>query len=257
MAITVTAVRTPRRESRFDLFADIASALSRSGARLADGDVLVISSKYVAVSQGRAISESRLSASSVSRKKARDLGMREAMAEAVLRESEDIIGGAAGFAMARAGGVMAPNAGLDTSNAQAGQIILYPDEPRKAAEQVRRKALLEWGARIGVIIADSRLMPMRAGTCGVALASAGFEPVEDRRGRADLGGRPLAVTKVAAADSIATMANYEMGEGSESTPLAIVRGARVSMSHGAEPAEQVTEDECVYARSMRDSPRRG
>ena len=32
----------------------------------------------------------------------------------------------------------------------------------------------------GVIIADSRVQPLRKGTIGIAIATAGFEPIEDQ-----------------------------------------------------------------------------
>lgn len=252
MTITVVALRVERKVSRFDLFGDLISALSRSGHELCGGDVLVISSKYAAISEGRTIRESGVIVSGDARTLARRFKMRESLAEAVLRESESVMGGVAGFAMALTGGILAPNSGIDSSNSGRGEIILYPADPYATAEQVRRKAFLELGVRIGVVIADSRLMPMRAGTGGVAIAFAGFVPVHDQRGELDLGGRPLVVTKRAVADSIAAMANHAMGEGSESAPFAVVRGAgqRLTDSGGVGDEASVSPEECVYARSM-------
>ncbi len=253
MATTAMALRAPVQTGPFDLYAEIAGALGSSGTTLIDGDVLVVSSKYAAVSQGRMILEASVAASEPARALARRLGMRTGLAEAVIRESEDVMGGVAGFAMAVTGGILAPNAGIDSSNAGAGRIILYPDAAHELAEHVRRKAFLGLGVRVGVILSDSRLMPMRAGTCGVAVAFAGIEAVRDGRGRLDLRGRPLAVTKSAVADSIATMANHEMGEGSESTPIAIVRGSgvRLTSSRGEAGEAAVNAAECVYARGLR------
>jgi len=252
LATTVTAIRAPRREGPFDLFAEVSSALDAAGERLGDGDVVVISSKYAAVSQGRTVKEASVAASAPARALARRLGMREGLAEAVMRESDEVMGGVAGFAMAVTGGILAPNAGIDGSNAGEGRIVLYPDGAHELAEQVRRKAFLRLGARAGVVLSDSRLMPMRAGTCGVAVAFAGIEAVHDARGQADLDGRPLAVTMRAVADSIATMANHEMGEGPESTPIAIVRGsgARMTSSRGEASDAAVSSAECVYARGL-------
>jgi coenzyme F420-0:L-glutamate ligase/coenzyme F420-1:gamma-L-glutamate ligase len=81
------------------------------------------------------------------------------------------------------------------------------------------------------VIADSRLMPTRIGTTGVAIACAGFEPVEDQRGRRDLFGNVLRVTFKAVADGLATMGVAVMGESDESTPAAVVRGAKVVWSN--------------------------
>ncbi|RNJ76258.1 MAG: cytidine deaminase, partial [Thaumarchaeota archaeon S15] len=67
MATTVTAIRAPRREGPFDLFAEVSSALDAAGERLGDGDVVVISSKYAAVSQGRTVTEASVAASAPAR----------------------------------------------------------------------------------------------------------------------------------------------------------------------------------------------
>ena len=69
----------------------------------------------------------------------------------------------------------------------------------------------------------------------------------------DLDGKPLLVTSQATADNIATIANHMMGEGAESTPLAIVRnsgttitGKRVKSDTAAVPYEK-----CLYMRALR------
>jgi F420-0:gamma-glutamyl ligase len=73
-------------------------------------------------------------------------------------------------------------------------------------------------------------MPTRIGTTGVAIGCAGFEPVDDQRGKRDLFGNILRVTFKATADAIATMGVMVMGESNESTPAAVVRGANVLWS---------------------------
>jgi F420-0:gamma-glutamyl ligase len=73
-------------------------------------------------------------------------------------------------------------------------------------------------------------MPTRIGTTGVAIACAGFEPVEDLRGKHDLFGNVLRVTFKAVADALATMGVAVMGESDESTPAAVIRGANVIWS---------------------------
>ena len=149
------------------------------------------------------------------------------LAELTLREADYIYKGVPGFLLAVKNGVMAPNAGIDKSNVPQGFVVLYPSEPFKSAENLRRRFLVNLGIKVGVVIADSRLMPTRIGTIGVALASAGFEPVEDQRGKRDLFGNILKVTLKAVSDSIAATGVAVMGEGSESTPIAVIRGIRV------------------------------
>jgi F420-0:gamma-glutamyl ligase len=73
-------------------------------------------------------------------------------------------------------------------------------------------------------------MPTRIGTTGIAIACAGFEPVEDQRGKRDLFGNVMRVTFRAVADGLATMGVAAMGETDESTPAAIIREVKVSWS---------------------------
>ncbi len=96
---------------------------------------------------------------------------------------------------------------------------------------MRVKFIVNLGIKVGIIIADSRLMPTRIGTIGIAIANAGFEPVEDNRGKKDLFGNILKVTFIAVADSLASMAVAVMGESDESTPAAVIRGMKVTATN--------------------------
>jgi coenzyme F420-0:L-glutamate ligase len=138
--------------------------------------------------------------------------------------------GVPGFLLAIRDGMIAPNAGIDKSNAPTGHVILYPRNAFETATRLRRSLSSKLGIRLGVVISDSRLMPTRIGTTGVAIACSGFIPVEDLRGKRDLFGHVLRVTQRAVADGLATMGVAVMGESNESTPAVIVRGATVKWS---------------------------
>jgi F420-0:gamma-glutamyl ligase len=92
-------------------------------------------------------------------------------------------------------------------------------------------------AKLGILITDSRVAPLRAGVCGIALGYAGFSGVRDYRGTSDIFGRPLKITQTNVADSLATAATLEMGEGKEQQPLAVIEGAPVEFR------ENVNKDE--------------
>ena len=119
------------------------------------------------------------------------------------------------------------NAGIDESNAK-GNIILLPKDPftnaRKLRLWLRRHYKLK---KLGVVITDSRVMPMRAGVVGVALGYAGFKGLRDYRGKKDIFGRRMKFTQTNIADSLATAAILTMGEGKEQQPLAIIEDAPV------------------------------
>ena len=110
-----------------------------------------------------------------------------------------------------------------------------------------------------MILADSRLMPARVGTSGVAVACAGMEPVRDMRATKDLNGNPLKVTFQAVADNLATIANQGMGEGSESRPFAVMRGSEAVMTDRRIMHDEMTvhPDQCVYVRGLANPARPG
>ncbi|MEM4214218.1 MAG: coenzyme F420-0:L-glutamate ligase, partial [Candidatus Methanomethylicaceae archaeon] len=87
---------------------------------------------------------------------------------------------------------------------------------------------------------------MRMGNSSVALGVSGFRPIEDLRGRKDLYGRAMRVKRLAVADNIASAAQLVMGETSEQTPVAVVRGAPVQYGEGFSIEEAIIPmDECL------------
>ncbi|HET8575183.1 MAG TPA: coenzyme F420-0:L-glutamate ligase [Candidatus Paceibacterota bacterium] len=80
---------------------------------------------------------------------------------------------------------------------------------------------------MGILITDSRSIPLREGTIGRALGFSGFEPLKSYVGKKDLFGRKTRVTKSNLADALAAAAVMEMGEGDEQTPLAVIKDALV------------------------------
>ena len=172
--------------------------------------------------------------------------------EIVFRESDNILGGVAGFVMSSADGILAPNAGIDKSNSKGTEIILYPVEPYKFAEEVKRKIFLEFNLHVGIIVVDSRLMPTRIGTTGVTIACAGLEPTRDLRGEKDLDGNPLKVTFQATADNLASIANHKMGEGNDLKPMAIIRNSECQLTDRKIISKEmiIPYEQCVYIRSF-------
>lgn len=124
-------------------------------------------------------------------------------------------------------GVLIVNAGIDESNAD-GKLILLPKDCFKSAAVLRAQLRKMYGVkRLGVVITDSRVAPLRAGVTGVALGYAGFKGVRDYRGTKDIFGKTMEVTQTNIADSLATAATLVMGEGNECQPLAVIDGAPV------------------------------
>ena len=255
MSLTVSPLIVERKENEFDLFNTIIDSIEKNGFSILEGDVLVISSKFVANAQGRVIELDSVKTSSQSNLISKKFRIKPQFAEVIIRESDKIFGGISGFVIASSDNILAPNAGIDKSNAKKGKVILYPYDPYLVAEQLRRKIFLKYLVHVGIIIVDSRLMPARVGTTGVAIACSGIEPVEDMRAQKDLDGNPLKVTFQAVVDNLATIANHKMGEASESKPIAIVRDSGAKLTDRRIKPNEVTvsHDQCVYVRGLKNS----
>lgn len=178
--------------------------------RVHEHSVVVITSKIAALAEGRT---------------ANNISSKEKI-RIIRSESEIAIKTKYAWLTVKDGAVL-PSAGVDESNAQ-GRLILLPKDSFVVAASVRRALKKKYRLKnLGVLITDSRVLPLRAGVVGIALGYAGFRGVKDYRGASDLFGRKLKMTRVDAADALATAAVFEMGEGSERQPLAIIEHADI------------------------------
>jgi len=254
--ITLSAIKTSRMSDSFD----IVNLLDRvAGNQLRDGDVIVISSKFVAISEGRIVKLDSVIPSEYAVELASKYGMPAELCELIIRESDEIMGGVVGFILAAKDGVLAPNAGIDRSNIVPGRAVLYPRNAMESASMIVDAMRFRHGLRIGVVVSDSRLMPTRRGTTGVALAVAGLEAVVDLRGKEDLFGNVLRVTSQAIADDLCSAAQLVMGEADEATPFVLIRGLDRGLFKERDypvAAFSVRPDQDVYLRSLSYDARR-
>lgn len=243
----------PVRDRPFDLNEAIFDSLNAASLRPQEGDVLAVSSKYAAIAAGRIVGLDDIRPSARAEQLAQRYNMDAAIAQLVLDEADQIFGGIElGFLLTAKGGVISPNAGLDRSNIPSGQVVLLPRDPFRSAETIRRALQSRLGCRLGVILTDSWLMPGRYGTTGIAIAAAGFQPIRDERGKADLFGNAMAVTQVGLADALAACAQIVMGERDEATPFALIRGANLDLTDAPLSAADVAIPwrHCIYIESL-------
>ena len=99
---------------------------------------------------------------------------------------------------------------------------------------------------LGVIIADSRVQPLRKGTIGIAIATAGFEPIEDLIGLPDLFNRPMEITMRAIADDLASAAQFLLSEADQQTPVVIIRNSKVEFTESPQLTPEMAPEECLY-----------
>jgi coenzyme F420-0:L-glutamate ligase len=248
----VIPVEAPVQHTAFDLHQTLIDAIQRSGEMLQDGDVLAVSSKYTAISEGRVITLDDVVVSAEAQQLAERYKMNPRIAQLVLQEADHVFGGIPGFLLTYNEGILSPNAGIDRSNVPNGYAVLFPEKPYQSAANIRRALRERIGVDVGVILTDSWLMPGRLGTSGVALATAGFRPIQDERGKADLFGNPMQVTQRGIADSICVCAQMVMGETAEATPVAIVRNTGVELTdiELGVPDVAIPWEMCIYVESL-------
>ena len=211
-----------------DLAAVIAAAMRSQGVRFEDDDILVVAQKIVSKAEGRIVRLDDIQASDAARKLAREGNKDDRLVELILRESQAIVRTAPGVVIVRHKlGLVCANAGIDQSNIDHDEspvALLLPEDPDHSARELRRGLEASSGRRLGVIICDSINRPWRLGTVSIAIGSSGIAVLDDRRGQADIFGRPLQATMSNIADSVATAAGLVMGETTEKIPCVVVRG---------------------------------
>ncbi|MGD1005114.1 MAG: coenzyme F420-0:L-glutamate ligase [Methanoregulaceae archaeon] len=234
-----------------DIAARIVKTAEKSECRgICSGDIIVLAESMVATAESRVIDLKTIKPSKQAKELAQKYDMDPRSAEVVLRESDSIIGGIPHFLLCMTNGTLLPNAGVDGSNAPPGCLIPLPLNPDASAVRIRNEIEQLCGVKVGVIIADSRTHAMRSGCSGVAIGCAGIESVIDDRGRADLFGRRMEVTKRAIADNISSAAEIVMGETDEGVPAAIVRGLDIPIKE-VSGVESIDANDCLFMGLLR------
>ena len=198
---------------------------------LADDSILIITSKIVALAEGRTVTTN----DQVTREKYIKL------------ESDFALETKYTWLTIKDGTVMAA-AGIDASNAN-GKLILLPTNSFVSAATVREKLLAQYNLKnLGIIITDSRTIPLRRGVTGMATGYAGFKGLKTYTDKTDIFDRPFEYTNVNVADSLAAAAVYEMGEGNEQQPLAIITDTTVEFCDQTDPEEiKISLEDDMYA----------
>jgi len=205
------------------------NCLKEEGLRLRRGDILAVVSKIVSACEERIVKLTDLQVTNRTSRLAARWKLDELLAAAVVREADEILGGVNGFLLTMKDGFLTPNAGIDLKNSPPGTATLWPLNSDRSAERLRRNLEHRYHTRIGVVIVDSRVTPLRLGTVGLAIGLSGFSPIRDHRGVLDLFGRPIRVTQTNVADDLAAAAHLLMGESSEHIGAVLIRGTPTRM----------------------------
>lgn len=192
---------------------------------LADGDIVVITSKVVSKAEGRILAAD-------DREDVIDLDtVRVVATRQTPRGTTRIVETPHGLVLAAAG--------VDASNIAEGLVVRLPEDPDASARSLRAALQSITGRRIGIVITDTLGRPWRLGVADAAIGAAGIEVLDDHTGRADAYGRTLEMTVVAVADEIAAAADLAKGKTAQ-RPIALVRGL----------SSRVTEEDGPGARAI-------
>ena len=143
--------------------------------------------------------------------------------------------------------LLIPTAGIDESNSENDEYILFPKDPFQSAKNLQLKLKDFFKTDIGVIITDSHTLPLRYGVTGISLAYWGFHGIKSLINQPDIFGRPLKFTKMDIADGLAAAAVLTMGESNEQTPIALIENADIVFSDSIDPKELlVSPQEDLY-----------
>jgi F420-0:gamma-glutamyl ligase len=190
---------------------DLTPTLKKTARRLRERDILLVTSKVVAIHEGRTIPIETADKDQL-----------------IIEESErylpraSVPGGHAILTVLHH--TLIASSGIDESNGN-GYYILWPMDPMSSAKRIWKLLKKESGLKnIGVILTDSHSVPMRYGVIGISIGYYGFHPVNDLIGRPDIFGREIHSSKQNIPDALAAGAVYLMGETNERTPLLIARG---------------------------------
>lgn len=245
-SIQMFGVKTPIIREGDNIIKVLEMALEEANLVPIDGDILVLAESAVGTAERRIVKLESVSPGERAKVLGEQYGIDPREMELVLRECDEIFGGVPGAALTITKGVLAPNAGIDASNAPEGYVILLPEDPRKSSENIRKELEQHYSCKLGVIIGDSRTQPLRLGCSGIALGVSGFLPVEDARGTNDIYGKPLRITYKAVADNLVSAAELLMGEAGEKVPCVLIRGAPVSMVSESPDMPTIPMEECMY-----------
>ncbi len=231
----VQAIRTRLFLESEDLVAFIAEHLPS----VENGSVVVVTSKIVALAEGRVVIPEN----------------EDAKDRLIQSESDKAVKTKYVWLTVKDGMVMA-SAGIDESNAD-GKMILLPKDSFDAAEMIRAALKKHYGITdLGVIVTDSHTQPLRAGVTGVALGYAGFKGIKDYRGTKDIFGRTFHFSQVNVADSLAAAAVLAMGEGDEKKPLAVITDAPVAFTDAVDRNEvRIPLEDDMYLPFFSDLPK--
>ena len=218
--------------------------------------MIAVASKVVSTCERRLVELGQVRVTKAARRVSRKWKLDQRLAALVVQEADEILGGVRGFVLTFKKGVLTANAGIDLKNCPPGSAMLWPEDADASAVRLRKSLERKSGARLGVIVVDSRVTPLRLGTVGLAIGVSGLAPVTDHRGTSDIYGRRVRVTRTNVADDLASSAHLLMGETGERIGVVVVRKAPVQLRHAGDSRTALLNvSRCLIASNLARPPK--
>jgi len=221
---------------------DLAGAIATAAPWLADGDVVVVTSKVVSKVEDRLVHV----LPGTDREAARLHAVEEEAVRVVARR------GPLAIVQTKQGWVLAA-AGIDASNVAQDLLVLLPEDGDASARALRARLGELLGVDVGVVVSDTFGRPWREGLTDVAVGAAGVPALIDHRGDVDRHGNRLEMTRIALVDELAAAADLVKGK-LAGVPVAVVRGLtadRPEPDTGTRPLVRLPDDD-LFPYGARD-----
>ena len=207
-----------------DLATTIADAAAAAGTALADGDIIVVTSKIVSKAEGRVIELADVEPSPFAIQWSIEWDKDPAVTEVVLREAKRIVRQVGPVLITETHhGFVCANSGVDQSSSGAhGRLVVLPVDPDASARRIRAD-LAQHGLDVAVIISDTFGRAWREGQTDIAIGIAGMQPIYSYIGQLDPHGHEFKVQAVCLADELAGAAELVKGNISR-MPVGVIRG---------------------------------
>jgi coenzyme F420-0:L-glutamate ligase/coenzyme F420-1:gamma-L-glutamate ligase len=193
-------------------------------ADLADGDVVVVTSKVVSKAEGAVVELDDVTPSPFAVAWAARWDKDARVVEVVLSESARVVRQIGPILITETHhGFICANSGVDQSSSGGpGRVVVLPRDPDASARRLR-DGLAAAGVDVAVLVSDTFGRPWREGQVDVAIGVAGLAPITSYVGQRDPHGHEFRVQELCVADELAGAAELVKGNVSR-VPVAVIRG---------------------------------
>jgi coenzyme F420-0:L-glutamate ligase/coenzyme F420-1:gamma-L-glutamate ligase len=283
--IKVAAPILPGEAANRSAGAFLAEAIAKNGVTIEDKDVLVVTSKVAALFEGRTVQLEEIKPSWKARVLGRafckdprkvELLMHEGKIRLVVPFSRIVKKTRVLEQLSRLSpnpgvmtrvleelnryefivlkhGAILDEAGIDFQNAPRGYVTLLPPDPCQTAWSIREELKAHFGKEVAVLISDTVSLIGRTASQNIAIGFSGLDPVTREYFKRDLFGKFHSGGAQSTIDSLTACAGLLMGQTTELTPVALIRGYGYSPEQedaGWHGMQEVAYPPGVIARSV-------